>query len=457
MIITQRIDVGATNPDILIGLIKTDTGLKPTDAEIVFGAVQSITYQHSGGGAATSVTPIGTVGSGYFRAQSLNAATGTGVALLTLPSAAVTLKGHVQVTVVMTAASDIAVQGEGTRLISIAPEFNLHTDGTAKVGVIDAGVITATSIAANAITSTQLADDAITAAKIEDNAITAAKIATNAITSTQLADNAITVAKIADNAITNLKIADGAIAAGKVGADAIPVGGIADGAITASTLADNTITSVKIATASLTSTHFGADCFTAANFADGAFVSANFDLSVYSSMAAQVWDTDLITSVTVGSMRENIINNLDASVSSRSVYAGGDTSGVTTLLTRISTARAGYIDKLNVTGVLAHVDNAGTFKATGFSTHSAGDVQTGLATTENITALNDFDPSTDLVGLKNIDGKNWEVMFAKMAAMVGGKVTKSGDVYTPYRLDGITTLGTVTVTDVAGVRTGTVI
>jgi hypothetical protein len=40
----------------------------------------------------------------------------------------------------------------------------------------------------------------------------------------------------------------------------------------------------------------------------------------------------------------------------------------------VNTTRMAYVDKLNVTGTLANTDNAASFKATGFSTHSAADV-----------------------------------------------------------------------------------
>lgn len=39
--------------------------------------------------------------------------------------------------------------------------------------------------------------------------------------------------------------------------------------------------------------------------------------------------------------------NLDATVSSRSTYAGGDTSGTTTLLSRLTSTRAGYLDNIS--------------------------------------------------------------------------------------------------------------
>lgn len=43
--------------------------------------------------------------------------------------------------------------------------------------------------------------------------------------------------------------------------------------------------------------------------------------------------------------------NLDDAVSTRSTYAGADTSGTTTLLSRLSSARAGYLDNLSVGAV----------------------------------------------------------------------------------------------------------
>lgn len=65
---------------------------------------------------------------------------------------------------------------------------------------------------------------------------------------------------------------------------------------------------------------------------------------------------------------------LDADISSRSTYAGADTSGTTTLLSRLTGDRAGYLDKLDVSGDLAHSDAADTYKATGFAV--AGDAMT---------------------------------------------------------------------------------
>lgn len=58
-----------------------------------------------------------------------------------------------------------------------------------------------------------------------------------------------------------------------------------------------------------------------------------------------------------------------------------------TLEARLTAARAGYLDKLNVAGTLAHSDAANTYKA---------DVS-ALATSAEIADLNDFNPASDEV------------------------------------------------------------
>jgi hypothetical protein len=55
--------------------------------------------------------------------------------------------------------------------------------------------------------------------------------------------------------------------------------------------------------------------------------------------------------------------NLDAAISTRSTYDGSDTPGTVTLVSRLTSSRAGYLDKLNVTGTLAHSNDAATYRA----------------------------------------------------------------------------------------------
>ena len=64
--------------------------------------------------------------------------------------------------------------------------------------------------------------------------------------------------------------------------------------------------------------------------------------------------------------RAALLDYLDAAISSRlagASYTAPDNAALTTLLDRLTAARAGYLDKLNVTGTLAHSDAANTYKA----------------------------------------------------------------------------------------------
>lgn len=58
-----------------------------------------------------------------------------------------------------------------------------------------------------------------------------------------------------------------------------------------------------------------------------------------------------------------ILDTIRDAVESLNDYDGSDTAGTTTLLARLTSDRAGYLDKLNVTGTLAHSDAAATYQA----------------------------------------------------------------------------------------------
>jgi hypothetical protein len=102
------------------------------------------------------------------------------------------------------------------------------------------------------------------------------------------------------------------------------------------------------------------------------------------------WETSLPGSYAAGTAGYIIGTNIDAAISSRSTYAGADTSGTTTLLSRLSADRAGYIDKLNVSGVIAHSDAAATYRAdvSGLLTSSAFDTRISATRAGYIDKLN---------------------------------------------------------------------
>ncbi len=89
-----------------------------------------------------------------------------------------------------------------------------------------------------------------------------------------------------------------------------------------------------------------------------------------------IWDALTSALTTVGSIGKRLADNVDATISSRSTYAGGDTSGVTTLLGRIASA-------ITITGGKVDVNDK-----TGFSLSAAGvqaiwDALTSALTTAN--------------------------------------------------------------------------
>lgn len=105
------------------------------------------------------------------------------------------------------------------------------------------------------------------------------------------------------------------------------------------------------------------------------------------AIATAVWQ-DLTAGsdfTTVGSIGKLLATDIDASISSRSTYAGADTAGTTTLLSRLTSTRAGLIDNLDAAistrataaGVfdLATTGHttAGTFGAAVVAAGSAGD------------------------------------------------------------------------------------
>jgi hypothetical protein len=73
--------------------------------------------------------------------------------------------------------------------------------------------------------------------------------------------------------------------------------------------------------------------------------------------AGDPWTTLLPGAYGAGTAGKIIGDFIDAAISSRSTYAGGDTSGVTTLLARLTAIRAGLLDNLDdsISNVLAAI------------------------------------------------------------------------------------------------------
>lgn len=201
--------------------------------------------------------------------------------------------------------------------------------------------ITAAGIATGAIDADAIADNAIDAGAIASNAIAAAKIATGAITNAKFAAGAIDAAAIADNAIDAGAIATGAITNAKFAAGAIDAAAIATDAIDADSVKADAVT--KIQTGLATPTNITAGTITTAtNLTNLPAVPTDW-------LTAAGIKADAVTKIQAGL----------APSSDLAVVSGY----VDELETRLTAARAGYLDKLNVSGTLAHSDAAATYKA----------------------------------------------------------------------------------------------
>lgn len=145
---------------------------------------------------------------------------------------------------------------------------------------------------------------------------------------------------------------------------------------------------------------------TAAGIASGALTAAVWDESITghttvgtfggalnaAGSAGDPWSTSLPGAYSVGSAGYIVGTNLNATVSSRSTYAGGDTSGTTTLLARLTEARAGYIDNLSAGAVALEATAQAILDDTG----TAGVVVASLANNSITAAALAADAGTEI-------------------------------------------------------------
>jgi hypothetical protein len=254
-------------------------------------------------------------------------------------------------------ASAVAVPSAGN-------SFNPATDPVI-VGSIEPNVITASVIANNAITASSIGADAITAAKFAANSITAAALATDAVTEIQgtLPAGVAAIQEKTDQLAFTV--------ANRVDAGVIDRTGFSlsqtfppnfsslaitgGGAVTAGTVSDKTDYSLSGAqsfnlTGNITGNLSGSvgsvtgavllptlptDWISAAGVSAAAVTKIQAGLSTYAGGDTS-GTTTLLSRLT--NTRAGLLDNLDATVSSRSTYTGGDTPGTTTLLSRVTGA-----------------------------------------------------------------------------------------------------------------------
>lgn len=244
--------------------------------------------------------------------------------------------------------------------------------GAVTVGAMNSNVITSSAIQDGAITANKIATDAIQASKIQDGAITANKIAAGAITAAKFAADAIDSAALAASAATEVaaavwdrqtsdltvtgsvgkRVVDNldttvssrstfnpssqSVTVGSMNANTITSSAIEDGAITANKIANAAITASKFASGAIDATAIASDAIQASKIQNGAITSAKFatdaitDTVLASSAAtevsAAVWDRLTANITTPNSIGKRVVDNLDATVSSRSTFNPGSQS-----------------------------------------------------------------------------------------------------------------------------------
>lgn len=188
------------------------------------------------------------------------------------------------------------------------------------------------------------------------------------------------------------------------------------------------------------------------------------------NLAAAIWNWLTSAITTAGSIGKLILDNLNATISSRAPAA--------TALSNVdwTSTRAGRIDKLNVSGTLANTDNANQFKADVSGVAPAGEYDAAMAKLDvAVSTRSTFDPATDTVKAKDHLGNPFaaeadirdaiieadlsdyedtaatgttlgEFMVASRAGIVG-RMKIEGTTITFYQTDGTTPIFTATLND----------
>ncbi len=92
-----------------------------------------------------------------------------------------------------------------------------------------------------------------------------------------------------------------------------------------------------------------------------------------------IWDALTSALTTVGSIGKLLVDNINATISSRSTYAGGDTAGTTTLLSRLTSGRATNLDNLDAT-------TSSRLATAGYTAPDNADIVLIKAKTDNLPA-----------------------------------------------------------------------
>jgi hypothetical protein len=161
--------------------------------------------------------------------------------------------------------------------------------------------------------------------------------------------------------------------------------------------------------------------------------------------AGDPWITALPGSYTSGQAGHILGTYLDAAISSRSTYAGADTAGTTTLLSRLTATRAGYLDNLSGGAVAlasSILDASGIRAALGLASANL-DTQLGALPTANENA--------DALLERNVAGGSSTGRKVKEALyFLRNRWTVSGGNLVVYGVDDTTSAWTAVVSQSAG-------
>ncbi len=130
-------------------------------------------------------------------------------------------------------------------------------------------------------------------------------------------------------------------------------------------------------------------------------VSDKTGFSLSSAGLQAIWDALTSALTTAGSIGKLLIDNINATISSRSTYAGGDTAGTTTLLGRLTSGRATNLDNLDAavstrlaTSGYTSPDNTGIAAAESAAASAASSSSSALSNTTAIKAKTDNLPAS---------------------------------------------------------------
>lgn len=311
----------------------------------------------------------------------------------------------------LSAATYDAIADLGRRVANLEAARTVIEAGTITAGTIAAGSITTTEIAAGTIQASDIASGTITATQIASGTITATQIAAGTITASNIAAGTITATQIAAGSITTGNIAAGAITSSLIAALAINAGHIQAGSISATHIASHTITANEIAAGSITTAEIAAGTIIANDIASGTITATQIAAGTITStqIAAATITAGNIVSHTITALQiaagtitateitaATITGSLIAATTITAANIASGTITSTQLAANSVTATqivSGAVDatKISVSSLSAISANMGTITAgtvTGATVQTAASGARVVLNTGGITAYN---------------------------------------------------------------------